>query len=290
MDICLSVSGGGILGVGPAKFLSLLEKDLGRSTVYSTFNGFAGTSTGAIIVSLLNEKIKAADVLKLYEKDGSKIFKKYTIWDKLKEKGVQPKYDNSHLKKLLQEKLSGVCSQWKKEIFIPVCDMKRTNNPEKIFDRSDSETAKWFAVLASTSAPIYFIPAGADKNWIDGGLFANNPVGCLQAGYRKRTGKERFKILHLNTTMTLNTKGEEGNKTMLGWAAYLLQHFVARSSQSEIYKARANLGDENVFVVSPEVSKKFEMDGVAQMDDVKKIWENEYAKVKDDLLAWLREE
>lgn len=292
MDTGLSISGGGILGVGPAHFLSRLEKDLGKTSLYDTFSAFAGTSTGAICVGALAEGIKANDLEKLYKENGKKIFKKWNRFSPISHLLVThaPTYDNAELKVILQNMLKGSFSEWKKEVFVPAFDMISISNPEKVFDRGDKDIPKWFGVLASTSAPTYFMPAGKDENWIDGGMFANSPVEILQAGYKKRTGKGegKFKILSLETGMTVTEKGEGGNKSLIGWGEYILSDFVARSERSETYKAKANLGEDNVFVVSPQVTHKYKMDKLENIDEVVKIWDAEYDKVKNDLLKWLK--
>lgn len=292
MDTGLSISGGGILGVGPAHFLARLEKDLGKKSLYDTFAAFAGTSTGAICAGALAEKVTAENLEKLYKDNGKKIFKSWNRFSPMSHLLVKnaPKYDNSELKVILQDILKGCFAEWKKEVFIPAFDMLSVSNPEKVFDRGDKDIPKWFGILASTSAPTYFMPAGSDENWIDGGMFANSPVEILQAGYKKRTGKGegKFKILSLETGMTLNVAGEGGNKSLLGWGEYILSDFVARSEKSETYKAKANLGEENVFVVSPVVTKKYQMDKLENIDEIIKIWDKEYDKVKDDLLKWLK--
>lgn len=287
LDIVLSVSGGGILGVGPAHFLKRLEADLGKE-LNTVFNGMGGTSTGAIIAGAVDEGISAAEIEKLYKEKGKSIFKKYTYMEKLKALNKPlPKYNNAELKKMLQEMLKGTCSEWKHEIFIPSVDMISVKNPEKVFDRGDKDVAKWFAVIASTSAPTYFMPAGKDENWIDGGMVANNPIAITTAGYKKRTGKNKFKVVHLETGMMVDKKGEGGNKNIVKWGTYVLENFVARSETSNTYIAKAIVGDENVFVAQPVVKHGYAMDNLDNVDEVIDIWDKYYDSVKDELLAFI---
>lgn len=288
MDIVLSVSGGGILGVGPAHFLARLEKDLGKK-LDVVFNGFGGTSTGAIIAGAADEGISAVEIEKLYKEKGKSIFKEYSAWEKAKSLIGEslPKYDNSELKKILKDMLKGACSEWKKEIFIPSVDMISIKNPEKVFDRGDKDIPKWFAVLCSTSAPTYFMPAGSDKNWIDGGMVANNPVAITTAGYKKKTGKSKFKVVHLETGMLTNKKGEGGNKSLIKWGTYVLNNFVARSETTNTYIAKALVGDENVFVCQPIVEHGYTMDDLSAVDEVIAIWDNYYNEVSKDLISFI---
>lgn len=290
MNIVLSVSGGGILGIGPAQFLKRLEADLGK-TSYETFSAFGGTSTGAIIAGALDEGIPADEIVTLYKEKGDKIFKGWSWKDKLRNLNKPlPKYDNSELKSILKELLKGKCSDWGKEIFIPAVDMVSCRNPEKVFDRGDKDIDKWFAVLASTSAPTYFMPAGSDSNWIDGGMVANNPVACTVAGYRNKSGKAKFRALHLETGMLVDRKGSGGNKSLLGWGTYVLNNFVARSETSQTYIAKAMLGEENVFVAQPVTERKYSMDDLTVVSEVQDTWDKYYDTVKDELLKFVRQD
>lgn len=288
LDIVLSVSGGGILGVGPAHFLARLEKDLGKK-LNVVFNGMGGTSTGAIIAGAVDEGIPAEQIEALYKEKGSSIFKKYTYMEKLKALNKPlPKYNNDELKKMLKELLPGTCNQWTKEIFIPSVDMISCKNPEKVFDKGDSDIPKWFAVLASTCAPTYFMPAGSDENWIDGGMVANNPIAITTAGYKHRAKKNKFKVLHLETGMLVNKKGEGGNKNILKWATYILENFVARSETTNTYIAKELVGEDNVFVCQPTVDHSYAMDKLSNVDEIVEIWDKYYDSVKEDLLKFIK--
>lgn len=289
VDVVLSVSGGGILGVGPAHFLARLEKDLGKK-LNVVFDGMGGTSTGAIIAGAVNEGISAEEIEKLYKEKGKDIFKKYTYMEKIKALNKPlPKYNNAALKEMLKEMLKGACSEWKKEIFIPSVDMISIKNQEKVFDKGDKDIPKWFAVLASTCAPTYFMPAGKDENWIDGGMVANNPIAITTAGYKKRAKKNKFKVVHLETGMMVNRKGEGGNKNLVKWGTYILENFVARSETTNTYIAKAIVGEDNVFVCQPIVEHGYPMDNLDNIDEIVEIWDKYYDSVKDNLKKFLEE-
>lgn len=288
LDIVLSVSGGGILGVGPAHFLARLEKDLGKK-LNVVCKGFGGTSTGAIIAGALNEGISAEEIEKLYKEKGKSIFKSWTYLEKLKALNKPlPKYNNAELKSMLKDMLKGVCSEWKNEIFIPAVDMISVKNQEKVFDKGDNDIPKWFAVLCSTSAPTYFMPAGSSENWLDGGMVANNPAAITTAGYKKRSGKSNFKVIHLETGMLIDRKGEGGNKNLLGWGKYIIENFVARSETTNTYIAKAIVGEDNLFNAQPIVEHGFPMDDLSHIDEIVEIWDKYYDEVKDDLIKFIK--
>jgi patatin-like phospholipase/acyl hydrolase len=78
----LSLDGGGIRGIIPALILQELEKKLGgKKHLTQCFDMMSGTSTGGIIVLLLNTpdaqhkpKYWASDVVSLYRTMGSHVF------------------------------------------------------------------------------------------------------------------------------------------------------------------------------------------------------------------------
>lgn len=287
--LAISCSGGGALGIGPARLLSNIECDIGKK-ISSMSVGYAGTSTGAILAGCLDEEISALDIFDMYKNNLKKIFTKYGVIDKVK-KYPCPTYDNSYLKKLLKEKLVGKMSDWKKPIFIPSFNIISVSNPEKVFDRGDSDVDKWFSVLASTSAETYFFPAGNDMSLIDGGNFANNPIAILAAGMndaRKSSYGRNIKILHLDTGMTIDKKGTGGNKNTIEWAVYIFKKLVARSNQSATYIAKQFLGEENVCVASPVVKKEYDMDDLDCTDEIVNIWDNYYKNNKDSILKFVQ--
>ena len=122
---------------------------------------------------------------------------------------------------------------------------------------------------------------------MDGGCWANCPADIVIAGQFKQ-GNKNLKLLNFNTGMdTPNT--ECGNQTLLGWAEYIFSDWIARSSKSPIYEAKAILGDDYVFNASPKHSKKIKMD---KTDDgtvatIIEIWEKYYDSVSADIKAFM---
>lgn len=283
-QLCISVEGGGALGIGPLAFMCRVEQDLGKKITDLT-SAFAGTSTGAIIVACLAEGMSAHDVFDLYRNNLKKIFTKYSWYKRLKP--TCPTYDNTNLKNLLQEKLKGKVSDWKKPIYITTTFMNG-DSVEKVWDLGDKTTDKWFAVLSSTAAPTYFdVLARDSESYMDGGCWANCPADIVIAGQFKQGNKD-LKLLNFNTSMdTPNT--ECGNQTLLGWAEYIFSDWIARSSKSPIYVAKAILGEDYVFNASPKHSKKITMDKTDDdtVNSIIEIWEKYYDSVRADIKEFM---
>lgn len=277
--LAISVNGGGALGIGPLAFMCRLEQDLGKK-LGDLSVAFAGTSTGAIIAAGLDEGYSAHELYELYRGNLKKIFTKYPWYKRLTT--TCPTYDNSYLKSLLKEKFPGSVSDWKKPIFIPTTH-SNGESVEKVWDLGDVGVEKWFAVLTSTAAPTYFDGVKSGKDfYLDGGMWKNDPIDVLNAGLKKSAYNGKLKILSFNTGMD-HPNTLSSNQTLVGWATYILNDWVARSGKSGGYEVKADIGEDNVAIASPFSDKKFDMDDVSNstLDKVEKIWTDYYEQHKD---------
>ena len=293
--LVISVCGGGALGIGPLKFMSLLEKDLGEKLAVVS-EAFAGTSTGSIIASGLCEGMSAQELFDLYKDNLETIFKKKS--------GALPpiarsnyyRYDNAGLKKLLYKYFPGKMDKFEKPIYIPTTFMNG-ESVEKVWDRGDDWMDRAYAILSSCSAPTYFDTLTLDgKVYCDGGMWANDPIMVLESGLKKLCENKKkyrdlfsdgIKILTFNTGMITPNKAP-AKKNALGWLEYIMDDWIARTGNSNYFEACANIGKENVCRVAPQVDKKYAMDDLTLVDKVASIWEKEYKNVKKDVLKFVR--
>ena len=282
-ELTISVDGGGILGIGPLYYMTRIEQELGKK-IGDLSVGFAGTSTGAIIVSLLAEGYSAHDVYELYKTKAKDIFDRYPWYKRIQPS--LPKYNNEKYIKILKDHLKGKMTDYKKPVFIPTCKTD-SMNPEKIFDKNDTDIDKWFAVQASSAAPTYFSPAGTNKNYIDGGLFFNNPTAVLQAGMMNTEYKNKIKILSFGTGMKNPKDESKGNKNLIGWASYLIDEWMVKSGESSTYIAKMNIGTKNVKRLMPTTGKSFKLDDVDKMSEIEAIWEDYFMQTWDDVKEFL---
>ena len=153
----------------------------------------------------------------------------------------------------------------------------------------DKDVDKSFAVLTSCAAPTYFDVIVKDgKSYMDGGCWANECADILMSGLIK-SGCKNFKILNLSTGMnTPNT--DSGNKTLVGWAVYMLQDWIARSSRSAIYECEAILGKNKVYNACPDYKKKIKMDKVDDdtINLVINIWDSYYDMHRQEILKFVK--
>lgn len=272
--LALSINGGGALGIGPLAFMERLESDVGKK-LGDVAVAFAGTSTGSIIAAGLDEGLSAHDLYNLYRANLKKIFTKYSWYKRLQPSC--PTYDNSYLKELLQKTFKGNVGDWKKPIFIPTTHTNG-DSVEKVWDLGDTTVQKSFAILTSTAAPTYFDVVEKDGNtYVDGGCWANCPIAVLNAGLKRSAYVGQLRILSFNTGMdTPNTL--TGNKTLVGWASYFINEWIARAGKSNDYEVIADLGKENVAIASPKCNTKIKMDNTDDdtLNLVSKIWQDYY--------------
>lgn len=272
--LAISINGGGALGIGPLAFMERLEQDTGKKLGQLAV-AFAGTSTGAIIAGGLDEGYSAHDLFKLYKDNLKKIFTKYPWYKRLQPSC--PTYDNSFLKSMLKEKFKGKVSDWKKPIFIPTT-LANSQSVEKVWDLGDKDIDKTTAILSSTAAPTYFDGVKIGKLFaLDGGLWCNDPIAVLNAGMKKSAYVGKLRILSFNTGMETPNK-LDGNQSLVGWASYIMDEWVARAGHSNLYEVRADIGEENVAYAAPSCSKKIKMDKTDSdtLEKVTKIWTDYY--------------
>ncbi len=198
----LSIDGGGIRGLIPAMVLDELEKATSK-TVPELFDVVAGTSTGGILALALTipdgqephrPKFRAADVVKLYKEQGSKIFAKPKFWaavDSVVSRlpGVRdighalgvprdedlhdlfsPKYGEEGRRDvlrghfgnaLLKDALTRVfITSYETEQRIPVFFVSRASDEadEEYYEALCGEVSMVDAALATSAAPTYFPP------------------------------------------------------------------------------------------------------------------------------------
>jgi uncharacterized protein len=206
----LSIDGGGMRGIIPARFLQLLENRLNDKRranglpvkpLYAYFDLIAGTSTGGLITAALTvphpttpgqPRYSMQQIIDIYLKDGERIFPKPSLWRKMKGYvlGGETLYAPDGIEAVLREKMGNArLSDTLKPLL--VCSYDIFNNEPRFFKSREGKTDvkenfSLFHVCRSTSAgPTYFPPCnfvheGKTFNCIDGGVFINNPsIGAL---------------------------------------------------------------------------------------------------------------
>lgn len=187
----LSIDGGGIKGLYSSTILEHLEKKY-KCSISDHFDMLCGTSTGGLIALALSLKIPAEDISLLYMKKGRIIFKK-DVFIGIKQLIYKGKYSNKNLKESLTDIFGNkTISESNNLLCIPAYNYTDGNTCVFKFDHSeggltrDNNIKYTDIALATSAAPTYFPIIEIEefgKQYIDGGLWANNPslVGLIES-------------------------------------------------------------------------------------------------------------
>lgn len=191
--LILSVDGGGVKGLIPARLLQHIEKQTGYK-ISSVFDLFVGTSTGGLISLFLNTPTEtgealydASQLVEMYRDLSAKIFSHSSSLRKIRGiKGVlTAKYSAKAYEQLLKKYVHNTTvKQSVNPLLITSVDIK--NKKPFIFSTVaiarglQQNSFMWQAARATSAAPTYFKPYNlktvkGSMALVDGGVGINNP-------------------------------------------------------------------------------------------------------------------
>lgn len=243
----LSIDGGGYLGLATAAFIEGIEHHF-HTNFHSRFDLFCGTSTGAIIAIALAYGKTGADLVKLYETLGNKVFRR-------KSRGLfASKYGNAELRSALTGEFGsatlGDILAKGKPVLVTAFNIS-TGTP-RLFktDHSanltrDSQLSIVDVALASSAAPIYFPLVrvtnprdNVTETFCDGGVVANHPalLGFAEAISELGAKPGQVRILSLSTPRTDLSEGAASGRALdrglCGWGSKLASVLIDANSMA----------------------------------------------------------
>jgi patatin-like phospholipase/acyl hydrolase len=266
----LSIDGGGIKGIFPAALLAELEERyLDGGSIADHFDLITGTSTGGIIALGLSIGLPARDIANLYIQRGDEIFPPYPAnwrgrlgrrWDGLRNLAYH-RYDRKALAGLLDdtfgERLLGAA---KARLCIPSIDgkygdvyiFKTPHHPDYKKDQHEKMTT---VACATAAAPTYFQPLDSGGfRFVDGGLWANNPVmvGLVDALACFDVDRHKVRVLSLGCGDEPYTVSDRMVQRggLLSWRT-VIDGALEFQSQNAIGQAKLLIGAERVLRVVP---------------------------------------
>lgn len=291
----LSIDGGGIKGVFAASFLAEIEDNLGEPIV-DYFDLIAGTSTGGIIALGLGMGLSAKEILSFYEDYGPEIFRGSP--GKLLRWLGAAKYDKAPLERALAEVFGGrLLGESKTRLMIPSLNLetgavhvfKTAHLDRFVIDHKERVVD---VALSTAAAPTYFpthmLASGIPL--IDGGMWANNPMGTVSVEAIGLLGWQKGSIRLLSigcTESPLDTYGRSARGLGINyWARRISTVMMAGQSSSSLGTAQLLLGHANVFRVSPHVNaKRYKLDGIKGIQPLRGLGSSqariEFPKVKE---------
>ncbi|XP_027906060.1 patatin-like protein 3 [Vigna unguiculata] len=234
----LSIDGGGIRGIIPAKILDYLDKSLKArdptTSLADYFDVISGTSTGGLMTAMLaapksshskSPLFTPSEVVQFYKKYGPDIFKPRAIWDLTK----CPKYDGVFLRNITRQILKDTrLNETLTNLVIPSFDERRVS--PVIFSNFKLKTETYLNAklsdicLATSAAPTYLPPhqfenAGVEFDMVDGAMAANNPAMVAVSEVIQHTENKNVLLLSLGTGTTKSNKlgGIFDGVCQLGW-------------------------------------------------------------------------
>lgn len=299
----LTIDGGGIKGVFAASFLAEIEDTLGQPLV-DYFDLIAGTSTGGIIALGLGLGLSARDIVGFYEQRGPQIFGGGR-WKTVR-RLTKAKYDPQPLLTALRDVFGDrLLGESMTRLVIPSLNLEtgevhifKTAHVDR-FVRDYKEKVVDVA-MATAAAPTYFPTHKLESGvpLVDGGIWANNPMGPAAVEAIGTLGWERghVRLLGVGCTESPTTMRDRSRRGhgMNYWALRLAETFMAGQSSSSVGTAKHLLGHENVHRISPTVSgNRYRLDGIAGIESLRglgsEVARAEYPKVSAMFLGSKRE-
>lgn len=258
----LSIDGGGIKGLYSSTVLKHLEEQF-DCAISDHFDMICGTSTGGLIALGLSLKIPASEITSIYSDYGKMIFPKMPKWKALYRQFISGgKYSDKELRKVARIFFGNhVIGDSHNLLCVPSYSM--TDGQPCVFKYDhgnlsrDNDTSYVDVALATSAAPTYFpvaeIETQDNKQFIDGGVWANNPtlIGVIEAiKYFVGKGKDFDSIQVLSVSSLNHTKGKptgwRRKRSFWGWKADLFDTSMNGQSKFTHYVMNALCGVNDI--------------------------------------------
>ena len=276
----LAIDGGGIRGIFPAAILAgLEERYLGGRSIAEYFDLVAGTSTGGIIALGLSAGLTAGNLRQLYVERGNEIFpphgpgfigrlgRRLSAWRRY----LRYSYDQAALAQVLTESLgdrklgsAGVrlCIPSFEGVHGEVYIFKTPHHPDF---RKDLHEPMLKVALATSAAPTYYRPLrDAGYTFVDGGVWANNPImiALAEALTSFDVPRERIRILSLGCgDNPYSVTGQKISKGGMWHWRDIINGAMRLQSQNALGQAGLLIGPERIVRIDlPKTVPVIELD------------------------------
>jgi hypothetical protein len=287
----LSIDGGGIKGLYSSRILEHFEEKF-QVCISDYFDMLCGTSTGALIALGASLKIPMKEISTFYETEGKNIFpefKKARLISMLLGRTITKgdikqifrggKYSDLSIKQALN-KVFGDHKIGESYNYLCIPSYTVTEARPWVFKKDHHEIGRddkalyTDVALATTAAPTFFplaeIPYYDYKQFIDGGVWANNPTlsGLIEA-LRFFVGKDKefdsLSILSISSLSITGGKpvGLKRNRSFVDWKSDLFEASITGQSKFSEYfmshiKDVSEISIKYFRVPSAEISREHE--------------------------------
>jgi uncharacterized protein len=248
----LSLDGGGIKGAFTASVLTEIEREIG-GPIGDYFDLIAGTSTGGILALGLAFRIPAKSIRDFYRDMGPTIF---PATGRLGVSGLLrqlfgPKHSHATLRAALEKVLQNrKFGEAQNRLIIPTYDaigsrlfLLKTAHHQRF--KYDINALAVDVALATSAAPTYFeaapFPAHEGSSFVDGGVWANNPVlaALVEATCFLGQRLDEIDVLSIGTTFAPFSIAKNRKAGIFKWNVGMINLMFEAQAQTAI--AQANL-------------------------------------------------
>jgi uncharacterized protein len=252
----LSLDGGGIKGAFTASVLAAIEDEIGEP-IGDYFDLIAGTSTGGILALGLGFRIPARTIVDFYREMGPQIF---PATGRLGIRGffrqlLGTKYSHAKLRAALVQVLGDrKFGESKNRLVIPTYDAVRgqiflikTAHHHRF--RYDVNALAVDVACATSAAPTYFaaapFPTQSGSSFVDGGVWANNPVlaAVVEAICFLDVPADQIDVLSIGTTTAPFNIARNKYAGIIKWNVGMINLMFEAQAEAALQQARLLLKD-----------------------------------------------
>lgn len=273
----LSIDGGGIRGIIPARILERL--DIYHPGVVKEFDLYAGSSTGAVLAAGYAFGFDPRFLRQMYQGFGREVFAD-SLWDDLRDLKYifGADYSIENLKSLLDRVIGETTlGELEKKLLIATFDLKdETRDPPrwkpKFFhnypdSRGDSEERLVDVIIRSAAAPLYF---PIYQGYVDGGVSAINPSMCALA-QAFHEGFLDIRLLSLGTGNNPRWLDEkDGDWGLYQWGLSLVNMVMDGGGEVADYQCRQILKNQ-YFRLQADMPESIGLDAWRSTDELIEI-------------------
>ena len=276
----LALDGGGLRGTFTAAVLAQWDdmiKNGGGNQIVKHFDLVAGTSTGAILAIGLGLGLTPLAILDFYRTQGPKLFPK----DRRLRHWLRSKHESATLRATLEEvfgnkRLRESCCR----LVLPTVraihgEAEAVVTPHSPDRTGFSNISAVDAALASSAAPTYFDEAVVDSpiapaSYLDGGIWANNPVlpAIAEAVRHLKFPLDRIDVLSVGTLGNEVDFTESLGKGKAGWAPTSADLFFAAQEHAAAMLADSLLTLARHLRVNQQTPSEIKLDDKEAIDDM----------------------
>jgi patatin-like phospholipase/acyl hydrolase len=276
----LALDGGGLRGTFTAAVLAKWDDMIrsgGGNDIVKHFDLIAGTSTGAILAIGLGLGLPPQGILDFYRTKGPMIFPR----DRGLRHWLKSKHESSTLRAMLEDvfgnrKLRESCCR----LVLPTVRAIHGEAEAIVTPHSQDRTGFYEisavdAALASSAAPTYFDEAVVENpiaaaSYLDGGIWANNPVlpAIAEAVRHLKVPLDRIDVLSVGTLGNEADFTESLGKGKAGWAPTSADLFFAAQEHAAAMLADSFLSRARHLRVNQQTPSQIKLDDKEAINDM----------------------